>query len=288
MKVRVLLLGANGMLGSMIQKRILLNPNFELIATSRRPSEYEENFDVMKDDITNLIKRVSPEFVINCISLNPQNNARNLFSFYQTFFINSVFPRLLSREAKFKDIKLIQPCTNAVYSGKKGPYAENVPKYPKTIYGFSKLIGEKQNSNQLNLRCSLIGPECEPGSKYLFSWLQHQLPNSEVDGFTNHLWNGITTQIFAKICIFLMTDDNFFSGNLNISTADSVSKNDLLNLIRVAINRLDITINPISSHNPIDLRLYSRSRIKVNQLWRGIGFDQIPKISEIIKIETLI
>ena len=91
MKVRVLLLGANGMLGSMIQKRILLNPNFELIATSRRPREYEENFDVMKDDITNLIKRVNPEFVINCISLNPQNNARNLFSFYQTFFINSVF-----------------------------------------------------------------------------------------------------------------------------------------------------------------------------------------------------
>ena len=92
MKARVLLLGGNGMLGSMIQKRILLNPNFELITTSRRPSEYEENFDVMKDDITNLIKRVNPEFVINCISLNPQNNAHNLFSFYQTFFINSVFP----------------------------------------------------------------------------------------------------------------------------------------------------------------------------------------------------
>ena len=67
-------------------------------------------------------------------------------------------------------------------------------------YGASKCAGERAvlDAGGLVIRCSIVGPEVlEPQS--LLGWLLRQ--EGEIRGFTNHLWNGITTLEWARVCL---------------------------------------------------------------------------------------
>ena len=63
--------------------------------------------------------------------------------------------------------------------------------------GKSKIGGEAVNLNKYLLRGSIVGPEAAQG-KSLLNWFLNQ-SEGKVNGFIDHMWNGITTLNFAKI-----------------------------------------------------------------------------------------
>ena len=63
----------------------------------------------------------------------------------------------------------------------------------------------------LTLRTSIIGRELE-GFTGLLEWFLGQRGKT-IRGFTNHIWNGLTTREFAKACNTIMSRPHAFPKN---------------------------------------------------------------------------
>lgn len=164
------------------------------------------------------------------------------------FFVNSAFPQILAEEL---GQKLIQITTDCVFNGSLGaPYDETAPKLPPDIYGLSKAIGEPEEA--IVLRCSTIGPELT-GSRGLLAWLMSQ-SGKEINGYTNHWWNGITSLELGKVCQKIILDEvRPAPGNYHIFS-DDITKHDLLVKLNQRFN-LNCEINPVVALVAIDRRL---------------------------------
>jgi len=188
----------------------------------------------------------NPDWVINAVGVIKPHSLKDPVA---TLFINGGLPHILA--AKFGE-NLIHIATDCVYDGTaEAPYDENSIPRPVDLYGMSKLLGEPKKA--LVLRTSIVGPEL--GSSYgLLGWFQSQTGKS-ANGFTNHLWNGITTREFGKIC------DQIISGQVphpgggiyHIHSTD-VTKYEMLVQFKKTFD-LDIQIEPVVAPVAIDRRL---------------------------------
>ena len=111
---------------------------------------------------------------------------------------NSLFPaHVLLRMAEGQ--KMIHASTDCVFSGRQGPYAVDACRDTRDLYGLSKALGELHAAPDrfVVIRSSIIGPE--RGTAWgLMAWFLAQ--SGQVQGYLDHLWNGITTLEWAKIC----------------------------------------------------------------------------------------
>ena len=138
---KVLLLGANGQLGSDIQRTF--KDGIELIALTRK------EFDIEKDsiDILNEFKEV--DYIINSTSYHKTDECEDFPD--KSFKINSSFVYELARFCFEFDITLFHISTDYVFDGKKNsPYIEEDVPNPLNIYGLSKFAGEKAIQNYLD------------------------------------------------------------------------------------------------------------------------------------------
>lgn len=276
------------MLGSMVDKNFRDSDSVTFYATSRKVGEGDFVFNLRIQELDYIVKTLNPNYIINCVSANPQQKYPKFSRLSHMIVTNSIFPRRLSKYCEKRGIRLIQPCTNGVYSGRNGPYNEKSRKIPTSFYGLTKLMGERDSKLQLNLRCSLVGPEIRALGKSLFQWLLSQPKNSQIYGYTNHLWNGITTNAFAKICLYMIENDSYLTGNLHLVPSDSISKYELLKYIQSSIKRFDIKIEAWTHEKLRDQRLGTIFQDKLAEIWRGIGYLSPPTIKQlIIDLENL-
>lgn len=131
---KVIVLGANGQLGSDLQK-VFAESSFELIPLMRKDIDAENpqvSFEVLN----------GAHFVINCISYHKTDECEDFPE--KTFQINSVFVTKLARACAEKKIKLIHISTDYVFAGDKGePYTEQDAPRGQNLYGISKAAGEQ-------------------------------------------------------------------------------------------------------------------------------------------------
>ncbi len=281
---RVLVLGSTGLLGSKVSCVLAENDQIELITTSRNDDKSTLKFNPITDDLNLLLDETCPDYVVNCIGIIPQGRTRTIRNYIEMFQINTSFSRGLARAANQREIRVIQPLTDGVFSGRRGGYAENSPKYPRSVYALSKLLGETKLEGQIGLRCSLLGPEIPGNAKSIFSWVLSSPPNAQILGFTNHWWNGVTTSIFARICEYLIIENLEVPNTLHLIPNSSVSKFELLELIAKYNSRTDLRIIACVNKKNRDLRLISIYEDFNSILWRGIGFTTAPTIEEMIAL----
>jgi dTDP-4-dehydrorhamnose reductase len=288
-KKRVLILGATGMLGSAVYG--VLKDKYDLALTVRNKDKiklleeayggtsnhkvYEFDAEKVYNDFVS--KKGNPgeylssflndvgevDYVINSIGITIPFAMENAAL---TFFINGALPHILANI--FGD-RLIHITTDCVYNGKEGfPYDENSLKTPVDIYGLSKSLGEPQNC--LTIRTSIIGKELESFTG-LLEWFLHQ-PNKEVNGFTEHYWNGVTTKQFGKICDQIMSDRGRYpkTGVYHVFST-TVSKYEMLQKFKKKYN-LDVQVNE-EKENKLNRSL---STVKnLNELLEVHSFDEM-------------
>ena len=91
-------------------------------------------------------------------------------------------------------------------------------------------MGEVTSKNVMNIRCSIIGKEiCN--YKSLISWVLSNKDGNTINGFTNHLWNGVSTNIFAKLCLGIISNKYFKYGSFHLVPKDTVNKYELIKYI---------------------------------------------------------
>jgi len=283
---KVLILGSSGMLGKMVSNYFISQNENEVVVTSRKNSGDKITtkniyFDALNDKLEVIISEVKPEYVINCIgAIKPNIDEQNNTSVKNAFYINSYFPIYLSQLSILYNFKYIQIGTDCVFSGNKGNYSENSYQDAIDIYGKSKIPGEIQAKNKILIRSSIVGPESGNG-KSLLNWFLNNT-NNKIFGFSNHLWNGVTTLNFAKVAFGVVNEGKFNSGVYHLVPSDIVTKYELLKIFQKNFLK-DILIEEKNSEIEINRHLKTVYLDKNIDLWNNGGYKTIPTIDENIE-----
>ncbi len=283
---KILVLGKDGMLGTMVSKYFTSLNEYEVYLTSRRDdfTVFNDNvrkFDVSKDSLEILINEINPEFLINCIGIiKPEINEDNKESIEKAININTYFPLEISQLSKNMNFKYIQIGTDCVFSGEVGDYLEDASQDANDIYGKTKIGGETEHADKYILRGSIVGPESGDG-KSLLNWFLSQNSN-KVNGFSDHMWNGITTLNFAKIVDGMIKNNNFNIHTQHVVPKDEVSKYDLLIYFKKYFD-VDVIIEKSNSSNSVNRSLKTNNQDENIKLWEDAGYSSVPSIEENIK-----
>lgn len=281
---KVLVLGATGMLGSQIFRVLSKETSLKVVGTSNIQTASCAKFVVGHDSLNRLLELTKPDFVINCIGKIPQKSSSKFkpANFIKMFKINSLFNIRLSNLCKKNGFVLIQIQTDCVYKGNKGPYSEKSRKNAWDIYGLTKRIGERSSKNQINIRTSIVGKETNSCSS-LFAWFENTSQNSCINGYVNHLWNGVTTNVFAKLCHGIIMNSTIRNLDTHLVPANYVSKYELLYFFKQHLNRNDIKIVAYKFPSSVDRRLHTVNEDINNLLWSIAGYNGVPRIEELVR-----
>jgi len=266
--MKILVIGNKGMLGIAVYS-YFKSKSYDVIGVSRN------EFDIAKDDISKILPLITQsDIVINCSGvIKPRIKD---MSIEDVIKINSIFPRNLGKICKDLGRFSVHITTDCVYSGITGPYDERSLFDSTDLYGMSKNAGEDP-ATMLVLRTSIIGEE-RGQSRSLLEWAKSQAGKT-VNGYTNHLWNGITTLQFAK-CIERIINNNIFKWHdlHHIFSPSDVTKDQLLQIMSDVYN-LNLTINKVTAPESCDRRLRT-----ISAYCRELDIPELSKQLEELKI----
>jgi dTDP-4-dehydrorhamnose reductase len=148
---------------------------------------------------------------------------------------------------------MIQPTTDCVFSGTRGMYSEDDVHDEINAYGSSKSLGEPFGCTII--RTSIIGKELVNKKSFL-EWVISN-NNNKINGFANHVWNGITCLEYCKIIDKIIESNLFWNGVRHIYSPTPKSKYELACIISDTFN-LDIEIKSLNSDEPSNKTLKSK------------------------------
>ncbi len=235
--MRVLVLGASGMIGSAVIRVLNEKKDWEVFGTVRDESVkrfFSATIGVRliagiaaehQDLLVKVLDQVRPDVVVNCVGLTkhkPEAEAPLV-----SVPINTLMPHRLAGLCKLVGARLIHVSTDCVFSGEKGGYVENDFADARDVYGKSKALGEVHYPHAITLRTSTIGHELQ--SKYgLLGWFLSQ--GERCKGYTRAVFSGLPTVVFAQVVRDVVIPHKQLSGLYHVA-AKPIAKFDLLKMI---------------------------------------------------------
>ncbi len=296
MKPNIIILGAHGMLGWQVLNQFK-DSNFNLKCQIRSSKNKKTlikklnlnkrvkffKFDVEKDKIESLFKKISEnDIIINCIGkIKPFINENDLKQIEAAIKVNSIFPISLSKIIKTKNVKIYQIATDCVFSGDKGNYDENSKHDALDVYGKTKSLGEIDENNFFNIRVSIIGKELSSKNS-LVEWFLSNKKKKAIFGFSDHLWNGVTTNVFANIIYTIITKKIKIPNNFHLVPKNKVTKYELMNYLKEHFQYKDLHIIKKNSKLRINRSLDTIHQSVNNKIWLSSKYNKKPNIKEIV------
>lgn len=247
-KIKVLVLGATGMLGNAVLRLFAQSAEYEVVGSARSTSALRLlpanlsgrvicGVDVENmDSLISLFTKTRPDVVINCIGLVKQLADAN--DPLAAIPINALLPHRLARLCGMANARLIHMSTDCIFSGTKGLYIEADASDAKDLYGRSKYLGEVDYPNAITLRTSIIGHELS-GAHSLVGWFLAQQGSAR--GFRRAIFSGLPTVELARVIRDYVMPHPELHGVYHVS-AEPINKFDLLTLIAKAYGKtIDIT-----------------------------------------------
>ena len=294
--VKVVVLGASGMLGSMVLDCLCQDSSLQLVASARSkdllqrlqaayPKGIEWRLlDAERTSVQEIAGvMANAEWVISAIGvIKPYIHDDNAAEVERAVLVNAYFPHLLARAAEQNKFRVLQIATDCVYSGAKGRYVEKDNHDPLDVYGKTKSLGEAYSPRVNHLRCSIIGPEPK-GHVSLLDWFLGQPRNGGVSGYTNHQWNGVTTLHFAKLCHGIMKEQLDLPHVQHVVPSGAISKAELLGCFARDYKREDIIVTPTEAKTVIDRTLSTSDEELNRKLWAAAGYPQPPSVLQMVE-----
>ena len=235
---RILVIGANGMLGGSIHRYFSRKNNFTVLGTVRSEvvksrlslngfDNIVSGIDIREfDKLTQVFSDFKPNIVFNCVGLIKQLAESK--KAVPAIEINSLLPHRLAELCGFYNARLIHFSTDCVFSGDRGMYKESDVPDASDIYGRSKLLGEVNYAPHVTLRTSIIGHERDSNVS-LVDWFLNQ--TGEVRGFTNAFFSGLPTIYVANFVDGFILPNPHVTGLRHLSV-DKIDKHTLLQLVK--------------------------------------------------------
>ncbi|WP_163371582.1 dTDP-4-dehydrorhamnose reductase family protein [Endozoicomonas acroporae] len=238
MSKKLLILGANGMLGGSLHRYFTKYTNAEVLGTVRSEhvrtqlakmgfNNIVSGVDVLDEQIlTRVLSEESPDYVFNCIGLIKQLSESKLP--IPAIEINSLLPHKLAQLCSLSGSKFVHFSTDCVFSGELGGYTEQDVPDAVDIYGRSKLLGEVGYDGHLTLRTSIIGHELNSSNSLVDWFLRQQI---SVKGFSRACFSGMPTCFIAEFVEKYIFTNPDFSGVYHLSV-NPIDKYSLLLLVK--------------------------------------------------------
>jgi dTDP-4-dehydrorhamnose reductase len=248
---KLLVLGANGMLGHVVLRWFSALPGYETFGAVRsaeaaaelRRREPDasllEGVDAARlDQLRLLFEQVQPEVVINCIGVVKQLAGADDPA--TAIPINALLPHRLARLCQNRGARLVHISTDCVFSGKRGAYCEDDVADAEDLYGRSKLMGEVAAPNAVTLRTSIIGHEMS-SAHALLGWFLSQ--RGVVPGYSNAIFSALPTVELARVIERHVIPNTALQGIYHVA-GPTINKYELLKLV-AEVYRSESQVNPV-------------------------------------------
>ena len=244
--MRILITGAFGQLGHTLQSILSKKSNYELICTGRKVKKGQEGIPL---DIRNqvalkeLINTTAPDILVNLAAmtnvdaceLNPklagEINVAGLEHICDSF-----------------QGKIIHLSTDYVFDGTSGPYKEDDPPNPISIYGKTKLASEhiliEKDIKNLVIRGNVLYDYSPHTSASFLNWVVSSLKgNQEIkvveDQFNNPTWT-------RSMCdIIKLSTENDLEGIIHWGDSVHISRFEFAKLIAKKFSLNESLIKPV-------------------------------------------
>lgn len=241
MTKKILVLGANGMLGGSLH-RYFTRAQHNVVGTVRSTAAQQQvsamGFDNIRSgvDVTDpktleaVIADVKPDYVFNCIGLIKQLAQSE--QPVAAIEMNSLLPHRLAELCSKYASRLVHFSTDCVFNGARGGYTEASLPDATDLYGRSKLLGEVAYGQHLTLRTSIIGHEIDSNLS-LVDWFLSQ--RGQVKGFSKAVFSGLPTCYVAEFINNHVFPNPDLRGLYHLSV-EPIDKYQLLSLIKERYN----------------------------------------------------
>lgn len=235
--MKVLVLGASGMLGNAMLRTLAEDSGVDAYGTARSGSvrrylspELGERIltgvDVEnQDSLARVLADVKPHAVVNCIGLVKQLAEVN--DPLAALPINAMLPHRLARLCVLGGARLVHVSTDCVFAGTQGNYRESDPSDALDLYGKSKFLGEVDYPHAITLRTSIIGHELA-GAHGLVGWFLTQ--EKQIKGYSRAIFSGLPTVELARVVRDVVLPTPNLTGLYHVASAP-ISKLELLRLV---------------------------------------------------------
>lgn len=279
--MKVLILGAGGMLGNAAIRVMCENQHLKVFGTIRSSNvpkifstdiakKIIKGVDVTsQDSLVKLFADVKPDVVINCIGLVKQ--LAEVDDPLIALPINAMLPHQLANLCGLARARLVHISTDCVFSGTKGNYVETDTSDATDLYGKSKYLGEVSYPHTITLRTSIIGHELQ-SAHGLIGWFLSQ--NQQCKGYKKAIFSGLPTVALARIIRDIVIPNPDLSGVYHVA-AEPISKYDLLSLVADIYGKA-IEIVP-------DVQLVINRSLNAEKFKQATGYTA-PKWPELIKL----
>ncbi len=145
---RVLITGANGLVGQDLVQLMSRYPEYDVLATGRdasprftgRSCGYVPLDITEPDDLARLFQDFTPTVVVNCAAMTQVDDCEKQRD--ACWEVNAQAVEHLARQCHHIGAHLIQVSTDFVFDGDEGPYSEDARPNPISFYGKSKQASE--------------------------------------------------------------------------------------------------------------------------------------------------
>ena len=237
-KKRILITGANGMLGQSLCKYFSLQKNVRLLACSLEDKSFLDGIDYSKCDLTkrenvkDVVLNFYPDYIINTSAYTNVDLSETERE--EAWKVNVKAVEYLSETARILDTKIIHISTDYIFDGKNGPYSENEKPNPLGYYARSKLAGE--NALKISgvlftiLRTNVLYGSYSNCKMDFVRWLIESLSNGKevrivTDQFNNPTFVDDLVQGISKVIEFNKT------GVYNIGGKEFLSRYEFSKII---------------------------------------------------------
>ena len=244
--MRILITGAFGQLGHALQSVLSKKGNYELICTGRKVKKGQEGIPLdIRNQVTlkELINTTAPDILINLAAmtnvdaceLNPKLAGE----------INVAGLEHICDSFKGKIIHL---STDYVFDGTSGPYKEDDPLNPISIYGKTKLASEyillEKDIKNLVIRGNVLYDYSPHTSASFLNWVVSSLKgNQEIkvveDQFNNPTWTRSMSEIIE------LSIENDLEGIIHWGDSEHISRFEFAKLIAKKFSLNESLIKPV-------------------------------------------
>jgi dTDP-4-dehydrorhamnose reductase len=283
---KVAILGSSGMLGSALTK-VINEKDWELTefnraGTSITGKNKTKKFDVLNDNLFEMLHESNFDFIVNAVGIIRQLiNKESSEDIELAHKVNFEFSKSLNDFSKQSKVRIIQIGTDCVFSGTAGSYKETDPFGPTDVYGATKVLGELASTESMIIRTSIIGKE-NFRTASLLDWIISRPEGGTVQGYVNHLWNGVTTLHFARVVSGIIDNSSFIQGTFHLVPEDKVSKLDLIKEVAHRFGRNDLNIIEFKTDQSVDLTLSTVNLETNHRFWQQGGYNEPPTIKKMV------
>ena len=274
--MKILITGANGLLGHELSS-ILKGHTLILLSHSQLDISDPES-------VNKQIDSSSPDIIINSAAYTQVDACETNYDL--AFKSNAIGPKNLAIKCKQLGIPLIHISTDYVFEGnekKNSPLVEDDKLGPKTVYGKTKLEGEKMVQENCQkyfiLRTAWLYGE---GKNFVKTMLSLSKKNKELKVVNDQIGSPTYAKDLAKAIKEIIEKKSDKYGIYHVTNKGEVSWYEFAKKI-FEIKNIEIKVNPCTSEEfprPAPRPHYS---VLSNQKWIDAGFTPMRNYEEALK-----